>query len=82
MLDYCWFYVGEKSNRMNGNKIPHKNETFTLISCSIYYNEDGFRKVINRIYTPKKKKLILHIQKKIFQLLNIQIKTNFMVQNM
>ena len=82
MLDYCWFYGGE-NNRINGNKIPKKNATFTLIACSIYYNKNGFRKVKDYKYTPKKMKLILHMQKKIFQLLkNIQIKINFMVQNM
>ena len=82
MLDYCWFYGG-KNNRINGNKIPKKDATFTLIACSIYYNKNGFRKVKDYKYTPKKMKLILHMQKKIFQLLkNIQIKINFMVQNM
>jgi hypothetical protein len=54
MLDYCWFYGGEKSNRSNGNKIPKKDETFTLIASSIYYNKEGFRQVKDHTYTPKK----------------------------
>ena len=57
MLDYCWFYGGEKSNRENGNKIPKKDDTFTLIACSIYYNKDGFRKVKDYKYTPKKNEI-------------------------
>jgi len=57
MLDYCWFYGGEKSNRSNGNKIPKNNETFTLIACSIYYNKNGFRQVKDYKYTPKKNEI-------------------------
>ena len=56
MLDYCWFYGG-KDNRSNGNKIPKKDATFTLIACSIYYNKDGFRKVKDYKYTPKKNEI-------------------------
>ena len=57
MLDYCWFYGGEKSNRSNGNKIPKNNETFTLIACSIYYDKNGFRQVKDYKYTPKKNEI-------------------------
>jgi hypothetical protein len=56
MLDYCWFYCGE-NNRINGNKIPKINKTFTLISCSIYYDKNGFRKVNDYKYTPKKNEI-------------------------
>ena len=56
-LDYCWYYGGEKGNRINGNKIPKKNDTFTLISCSIYYDKNGFRKVNDYKYTPKKNEI-------------------------
>ena len=56
MLDYCWFYGGE-NNRSNGNKIPKEDDTFTLISCSIYYNKNGFRKVKDYKYTPKKNEI-------------------------
>jgi len=57
VLDYCWFYGGEISNRSNGNKIPKINETFTFIACSIYYNKEGFRKVKDHAYTPKKNEI-------------------------
>ena len=54
MLDYCWFYGGEKSNIINGNKIPKIDKTFTFISCSVYYDKNGFRKVKDYKYTLKK----------------------------
>ena len=57
MLDYCWFYGGEKNNRSNGNKIPKKDETFTLIASSIYCNKEGFRQVKDHTYTPKKNEI-------------------------
>ena len=57
ILDYCWFYGGEKDNRSNGNKIPKINETFTFIACSIYYDKKGFRQVKDYIYTPKKNEI-------------------------
>ena len=56
-LDYCWFYGGSENNRANKNKIPRVNETFTLIACSIYYNRNGFRKVSDYKYTPKKNEI-------------------------
>jgi hypothetical protein len=56
-LDYCWFYGGEGSNRANKNRIPKKGETFTLIACSIYYDQNGFRKVKDYKYTPKKNEI-------------------------
>jgi len=56
-LDYCWFYGGEEGNRANKNKIPKINETFTLIACSTYYSQDGFRHVYNEKYTPKKNEI-------------------------
>ena len=56
LLDYCWFYGGT-DNRINKNKIPKINETFTLIACSTYYDQNGFRKVIDYKYTPKKNEI-------------------------
>ena len=56
-LDYCWFYGGEVSNRANRNKIPEVRENFTLIACSTYYNQKGFRKVKDYKYTPKKNEI-------------------------
>jgi len=55
-LDYCWFYGGAEGNRANKNRIPELEDTFTLIAYSVYYNEKGYRKVINSEYTPKKMK--------------------------
>ena len=57
ILDYCWFYGGEKSNRSNGNKIPKIDETFTFIASSIYYDKKGFRQVKDHKYTPKKNEI-------------------------
>ena len=56
-LDYCWFYGGQESNRSNRNKIPKLGEFFTLIACSIYYNRNGYRKVKDSKYTPKKNEI-------------------------
>jgi hypothetical protein len=55
LLDYCWFYGGAGGNRYNKNKIPKINETFTLIACSTYYDQNGYKKVNDSNYTPKKK---------------------------
>ena len=57
MLDYCWFYGGQKNNRSNVNIIPKLNEIFTCIASSIYYNKKGFRKVKDYKYTPKKNEI-------------------------
>ena len=56
-LDYCWFYGGEENNRININRIPQVNETFTLIVNYIYYNKNGFNKVTDSNYTPKKNEI-------------------------
>ena len=55
-LDYCWFYGG-KGNRDNGNIIPNINDTFTMIACATYYDNNGFRKVKDWQYTPKKNEI-------------------------
>ena len=52
-LDYCWFYGNKSDNRINKNKIPEKNETFTLIACSTYYNNAQWRHVYDYKYDPK-----------------------------
>ena len=56
MLDYCWFYGGT-DNRCNGNKIPKIGDTFTFIANAIYYNKNGYRKVKDEKYTPKKNEI-------------------------
>jgi hypothetical protein len=80
-LDYCWFYGGEKDNRANGNKIPNINETFTFIVNSTYYNNNGFRRVTDEKYTPKKNEFNFAYANCKFLKENL-IKLNFMVQNM
>ena len=39
------------------NIIPKVDETFTLIVNSVYYNRNGFRKVYDWKYTPKKNEI-------------------------
>ena len=56
-LDYCWYYGGEVSNRANKNRIPGIGEIFSLICSSIYYNKNGFRRVYDHTYTPKKNEI-------------------------
>jgi len=57
MLDYCWFYGGAEGNRSNKNKIPKINDTFTCIANAIYYDKNGYRKVIDHEYTPEKNEI-------------------------
>ena len=56
VLDNCWFYGG-KDNRCNGNVIPNINDTFTFIACSTFYDKNGFRRVYDWKYTPKKNEI-------------------------
>ena len=53
VLDNCWFYGGI-DNRSNGNVIPKIDDTFTFIACSTFYDRNGFRRVYDWKYTPKK----------------------------
>ena len=57
LLDYCWYYGGPRENRENINKIPKINDTFTLIACSTYYDQKGFRRVIDNKYNPQKNEI-------------------------
>ncbi len=82
-LDYCWYYGGEKGNRINGNKIPKKMIHLHLFLVQYIMIKMDLEKLMIINIPQKKMKLILHMQKKNFQLLkNIQIKLNFLVQNM
>ena len=56
-IDYCWFYGNNSSNRINKNKIPEKNEAFTMIACSIYYDKTHWKHVYDYTYTPKKNEI-------------------------
>ena len=56
LLDYCWYYGGI-NNRKNVNKIPNIGDTFTLIASFVYYDRNGFRKVNDSSYTPKKNEI-------------------------
>ena len=69
MLDYCWFYGGT-NNRCNGNKIPEVDDTFTFIASAIYYNKNGFRKVKDCKYTPKKNEINFAYAKADFSTIN------------
>ena len=81
-LDYCWFYGGNEGNRANKNKIPKVEDNFTLIACSIYYNQEGYRKVKDHKYDPKKMKLILLMPVLILKLLRNLIFINLLERNM
>ena len=70
ILDYCWFYGGIENNRANGNKIPKIDDTFTLIANSIYYDKNGFRKVKDHEYTPKKNEINFAYAKEDFSTIN------------
>ena len=44
MLDYAWYYAGEKE-RQNFGKIPKVGETFSVVVSEIYYNKSKLEKV-------------------------------------
>ena len=56
-LDYCWFYGN--SDTIKSNRIPKLNETFNLIACYSYFNENGFKTVTNKIDSPNKNEMNL-----------------------
>ena len=59
-LDYCWFYGNKgEGHKIYFNTIPEINESFTIIGCSIYYDEQGFKHVYDDKYTPKKNEINL-----------------------
>ena len=72
-LDYCWYYGGDKSNRANKNRIPGIGETFSLICSSIYYNKNGFRRVYDYTYTPKKNEINFAYAGSVFETIKDQI---------
>ena len=57
-LDSCWIYGSEDMNKCVENNdrnlnIPKINSSFSFIASAIYYNRNGFRRVLNSDYTPK-----------------------------
>jgi hypothetical protein len=79
LLDYAWFYGGEKGNRANFHTIPNINDTFTVIINSVYYDRNGFKQVYNNSRIPGKNQmnsLMLELAQKDFQLLKKQIFRN------
>ena len=78
MLDNCWFY-GNKRNcdEAIDNNIPEKNETFTLIACSIYYNKKGYKQVYDYKYDPKKNEINFAYAGAEFETLHDVDKTKF-----
>ena len=58
-LDSCWIYGSQNKNKnINSNKrnldIPKIGQKFTFIASSIYYDKNGFRRVYNNEYNPKR----------------------------
>ena len=53
-LDYCCNFGRSNMDKFPFGWVPILNETFTLIACSIYYNNSGFKQVSYNEYTPKK----------------------------
>ena len=57
-LDYGWFNYNFEEINTNINRIPKLNETFNLIACYIYYN-DEVKKVNNNNNLPNKNEMTL-----------------------
>ena len=63
-LESCWIYGSEKkSNNTNPKEsrrcleIPNVGDCFTFIASAIYYNKNGFRRVYDGNYHPKKNEI-------------------------
>ena len=60
-LDSCWIYGSEKNlsaeNKYRNLDIPKVGEFLTFIASAIYYNKDGFKRVYDYKYTPKKNEI-------------------------
>ena len=63
-LDSCWIYGSEEGNNNIGLKygrrnlkIPKVGQCFSFIASGIYYNKNGFRRVIDNSYNPKKNEI-------------------------
>ena len=57
ILDYAWYYGGEKGKRANFSGIPKIGDTFTIIINHIYYNMYGYKKVNDNKRTPGKNEI-------------------------
>ena len=75
------FYGGTVDNRNNMDTVPNVDDIFTLIASFVYYDKNGFRKVLNNDYDPKKMKSILHMQEVILKQFQNQININFWEMN-
>ena len=76
-IDYCWFYGSKNNNRINKNKIPKKDETFTMIACSVYYDRKHFKQVYDYKYDPKKNEINFAYAGAQFETLTNYDKTKF-----
>ena len=63
-LDSCWIYGSEKkANNTNPNEsrrcleIPNVGDCFAFIASAIYYDKNGFRRVYDGNYHPKKNEI-------------------------
>ena len=55
-LDYAWYYGG-KDHRTNLNIIPKVNDSFIFVGSFIYYNKNGYKRVYDHKYQPKKNEI-------------------------
>ena len=55
-LDYAWYYDG-KNNREKLNKIPKVDDSFIFVGSFIYYNKNGYKRVYDHKYQPKKNEI-------------------------
>ena len=76
-IDYCWFYGNKEDNRINKNKIPKKDETFTMIACSVYYDKSHWKQVYDYKYDPKKNEINFAYAGANFETLHKLDKTKF-----
>ena len=61
-LDSCWIYGSEKKNKNKDNNkrnlyVPKVGEFFSCIVSAIYYDKNGFKRVYDDNYTPKKNEI-------------------------
>ena len=47
MIDYAWFYAGEKDKKRFLSDIPKVGDSFSLVASEIYYDSNKLEKVYN-----------------------------------
>ena len=61
-IDSCWIYGSEKKNKSIYNNqrnlnIPKIGDYFSFIASAIYYDKNGFKRVYDNKYNPKKNEI-------------------------